>query len=75
MDAFTGGSSSPSQAICACGSAWFQLRRTPSAEVGTGAVALDERGMVIAFEGDPVCVQCGNAWQPRDTRLRLLHGA
>lgn len=65
-------STANNSAECPCGSVWFRLRRTPTSEPGSGAVALDERGLVTAFEGEPVCVNCGRTWIPRPERLRVV---
>jgi hypothetical protein len=59
------------QIWCPCGSGWFELKSDDSTHPN-GAVALDERGIVIAFAGQPHCVECGERWQPARERLRAV---
>lgn len=59
--------------MCACGSAWFELRG--SAELGQpegGAVSIDGHGTVTGYAGAPHCIECGEKWEPGRTRLRAV---
>jgi hypothetical protein len=48
-------------ATCKCGSAWFRLVGRPEdpPSMNQGAVALDETGMITAYAGRLVCIECG----------------
>lgn len=55
---------------CGCGSAWWELRRTPSSG-DKAAVAVDENGAVIAYAGDLVCIECGAMIDLHHERVEL----
>lgn len=47
--------------LCACGSAWFTLRRVDAGAFDPpGAVCLDRNRRVTGYTGCPVCVECGS---------------
>lgn len=48
----------PSQ--CPCGSSWFELRGTSDESIApNGAVAISQDGTVVAYAGEPHCLECG----------------
>lgn len=59
-------------ASCPCGSAWFRLAPND----GTGnigpAVSVNGEGRVIAYAGALECVECGEAWEPGGSYLKLV---
>lgn len=54
------------EAICNCGSHWFELRPMPGepAIAPHGAVAMTAAGSIRAYNGMPVCIECGSPWLP-----------
>lgn len=60
------------QATCACGGAWFELRRSSAGETEPGMVCLDERGFVTGVVGEAFCSDCGREWTPPRSRLHVV---